>query len=121
MFFFRLFSRSKCIFWPKIVVSSTRFGGVKKRLSYYRGFLTFLRPRSQNRRENTMFSAAFFSSNFGIFSGNLEMLEIFRPLGGQKSAQKHVFLRYEQIARCVLYCVLQCFVRFKTKKTHESV
>ena len=85
MFFFPLFSRSNCVFLPNIGVSSTRNGGVEKRLSYYRVFLTFLTARSQNRRENTMVLAGFFSSNFGFFSGNFEILEIFRNLGGKKA------------------------------------
>ena len=67
VFFFSLFSRSNRVFLPKIGVSSTRNGGVEKRLSYYRVFMTFLTARSQNRRENTMFSAGFFFVKFRAF------------------------------------------------------
>ena len=83
--FFRLFSRSKCVFSSKIGVSSRRNGGVEKRLSFYREFLTFLTARSENRREITLFLTGFFSLNFDIFSRFSRCLEILRHLGGKKA------------------------------------
>ena len=121
VFFFRLFSRSKCVFSSKIGVSSRRNGGVEKRLSFYREFVTFLTARSENRREITLFLTGFFSSNFEFFSSNLEIFGNFASSWRQKSAQKHVFLRYEHIATCHFCRHGQCFVKIKTKKTAQSV
>ena len=121
MFFFRLFSRSKCVFSSKIGVSSRRNGGVEKRLSFYREFLTFLTARSENRREITLFLTGFFSLNFEIFSANLEIFGDFASSWRQKSAQKRANLRYEQIFTCHFCRHGQCFVKIKTKKTAQSV
>ena len=83
--------------------------------------MTFLTARSQNRRENTMFLAGFFSLNFELFTRVGEIFGDFAASWREKSAQKRANLRYEQIATCHFCRHGQCFVKIKTKKTAQSV
>ena len=78
--------------------------------------MTFLTARSENRREITLFLTGFFSSNFDFFSSNLEIFGNFASSWRQKSAQKHVFLRYEHIASPFFVAMGRVLLKLRRKK-----